>query len=328
MRAVVWLLALAAAPAVRAQTGTGDVVYYGRTFGSDPIPSLDKGYLLYLQHHGRISVYGPDGRLVFDTTVLDSGGSPASVSSAATDSDGTVAVTTAHPVPEGYGGGIAFLDAAGKQVRLVATGRYMPMQLCFDADHFLWAFGWQRGADRNHFEDTQDYFQVRKFSKDGLEVGRYLPRSLFSTKLSPFSAHRGLWWARAAGDRIGAFARSSDSGGQSEWVELDLQGRLIGRWPVGRIPHGGHAYTADGRLFSKTMDARTKSYRLLLFDRTTLAWTPVADLSTGETKDFAQALLLGASGNDLVFAMQSGSQLITVPAGRFPDARVVPAGGR
>lgn len=312
MRAIACLFLALAGAAFAGDGPVEKVIHFGRSFGSDPLPTFDKGYLLYLNRPGNLAVYGPDGMLVFETAVLGPQGRAApGVSNAAIDTDGTVAVTAAFSGPQGYGGGIAFLDPSGKQRRFVETGRYMPAHLCFDQDHFLWAFGWQRDEVVNTTEDHNDYFLVRKFSKDGKEAGAYLPRSLFPGKRNPFSARIGLWQVRAAQDRIGALAFPS-SEHPPEWFELDLDGKLIGRWIIGKRLDGGYAYTADGRLFGKSWDQKSKTRRLVVFDKNAASWSPVEDVSAGAGDDSTKGLLLGADGSKLVFAEQGGSRLIWV----------------
>src|SRR5260370_39691371 len=69
-------------------------VTYGRDYGSRTLPAFDKGYLLFTNEPGGIEVWGPDGRLVFQTILTSPPG--ARVMSVAVDSDGTVAVGDAY----------------------------------------------------------------------------------------------------------------------------------------------------------------------------------------------------------------------------------------
>jgi len=98
----------------------GKVVSFGRTFGTDPLPAFDKGYLLYLKHPADLSVYAPNGVGLFDTTVRDPHGREVRVKSAAIDTDGAIAVASAFSGNQSDWidtGGIAFLDPSGKQTR-------------------------------------------------------------------------------------------------------------------------------------------------------------------------------------------------------------------
>ena len=42
-------------------------VTYGRGYGSRTLPTFDKGYLLFTNEPSGVEVWGPDGRLVFQT---------------------------------------------------------------------------------------------------------------------------------------------------------------------------------------------------------------------------------------------------------------------
>src|SRR4029077_18443446 len=169
-------------------------------------PAFDKGYLLFTNEPSGIEVWGPDGRLVFQTILTSPPG--ARVMSVAVDSDGTVAVGVAYAgALQGYEGGIAILDRSGKELRFVETDRYLPSHVCFDAKHALWTFGWQRNIVQNSTADSQDYFLFRKYSVDGKQLGAYAVRSLFPRPgLEPGYSSLGLWRLRISDDRIGAIA--------------------------------------------------------------------------------------------------------------------------
>ncbi len=281
----------------------GKAVSFGRTFGTDPLPAFDKGYLLYLKRPADLSVHAPNGVRLFDTTVRDPHGREVHVQSAAIDTDGTIAVASAFSGNQSDWidtGGIAFLDLSGKQTRFVPTGGYMPAGLGFDQEHFLWVVG----------QGDKDDLLVRKVSKDGKEVGAYLAQSLFGGL--GFSAGLGLWRVRAANDRVGLLAYAGTDH-ELEWVELNLEGKLLGRWTLGARKDGGYAYTADGRLYGKSWDEKGKP-RLTVFDRAKRSWIPVQDRSGGAGQDLSMHLLLGADQNDLVFT-RDGAQLIWVKSG-------------
>jgi len=308
MCAVVVLLLLLVWPAA-----AGDdqkIAYSGRTFGGDPLPIFDKGYLLFLSSDSNLTVYSPGGMRVSDPIVLDPyGRKVGSVDSAAIDTSGTLAVAVAYWTPQIARGGIAFLDASGNQTRFVPMdGLFQPAQVCFDQNHFLWVFGWHRDGERGAPEEPKDPYLVRKLSIDGKEMGRYLLRSQFG---SPFYSSRGLWQVCAAKDRIGALAQRV--GAHPELIELDLEGRLIGHWPLGKRSNGGYAYTSDGRLFAKRF-AKSGVRELVEFDRNTGAWIAVEDVSAKAGEDFQYGLLLGAEGNQLVFADGPGQRLLWAPA--------------
>jgi hypothetical protein len=176
----------------------------------------------------------------------------------------------------------------------------MPAGLAFDQEHFLWVVG----------QGGKNDFLVRKISKDGKEVEAYLPQSSFGGLA--FSAGLGLWRVRAAKGTVGLLAYAGTDH-ELEWVELDLEGKLLGRWTLGARNDGGYAYTADGQLYAKSWDEKGKP-RLAVFDRAKRSWIPVQDRSVGAGQDLSMHLLLGADQDDLVFA-RDGAQLIWVKPG-------------
>ena len=124
-------------------------------------------------------------------------------------------------------GGIDFRDSSGTLTRTIKTGRYVPAHISFAEDHSLWSFGYQLDAADASRPDQKGYMTVRKYLANGNEAGAYLPRSLFPPGLEPADAG----WQRSssitvAHDRVGLWATSGESGDQTEWVELDLNGNL------------------------------------------------------------------------------------------------------
>lgn len=155
---------------------------------------------------------------------------------------------------------------------------------------------------------NQDGKLVRKYSSDGKLIGSFLARSLFPPGLPP--AGTAVGWIRASHDRIGMMVYPGQIANNPEWIELDLEGNLMGRWKLGPqftadpVTHnetyslGAFAFTSDGRLFAQTNTCPALyhcSDRLVLLDRDTSAWKAVADNPVDGSH-----LLLAADGNDLV----------------------------
>jgi hypothetical protein len=272
------------------------MVMFGRGSQAMSVPAFDKGYLMFITRTGGIEVWGPDGLQRFFATVEKPPG--ASVASLAVDSDGSVAAGIGFSGPQGISGGIAFFDATGKQTRFVVTGKYMPAHVCFDQNHSLWTFGSQRDSSGD-YEETSDYMMFRKYSADGKEVGRYGPRSIVPTRgLEPGGASIGAWRLRVADDRVGALAESGNSGLANQvWIELGVDGHLIGKWPMGRDLQGGLAFTSNGRLCRQTPGKTMPGIEC--FDRGTGAWKNGGDAPVS-------GLLLGAQGDELVFSRDEG----------------------
>ena len=272
------------------------IVMFERGYQSDHVPAFDHGYLLFTERTSGFEVWGPDGLRRFFSFVEDPVG--ASVTSLAVDSDGSVAAGFGYPGPRGYSGGIAYFDPSGKQTRFVDAGKYMPAHVCFDQYHSLWTFGWQRDLSGD-YEEPSDYMMFRKYSADGKEAGRYGPRSIIPVRgLEPGGASIGAWRLRLANDRVGALAESGSSGLANQvWIELGLDGHLIGKWAMGRDLQGGLAFTSDARLCRQTPGKTIPGIEC--FDRGVRVWKGAGDAPVG-------GLLLGAQGDELVFSRDEG----------------------
>jgi hypothetical protein len=277
-------------------TEPAKTVFFGRGSQAMPVPAFDQGYLLFTMRTSGFEVWGPDGLLRFFATVENPPG--ASVTSLAVDSDGSIAAGCAYPGPQSFSGGIAYFDPSGKQTRFVDTGKYMPAHVCFDRNHSLWTFGWQRDSSGDR-EEHSDYMMFRKYSVDGEEAGRYGLRSIMpKTGLTPGAQSLGLWRLRVADDRVGALADSGQTSSENRvWIELGLDGHLIGKWNIGRDLQGGLAFTSDARLCRQTPGKTVPGIEC--FDRRTGVWKNAGDAPVS-------GLLLGAQGDELVFSRDEG----------------------
>jgi hypothetical protein len=124
---------------------------------------------------------------------------------------------------------------------------------------------------------------------------------------------------------------SPGSANNPEWVELDLDGKLQGRWKLGPkhvadpVTHNllhdieGFAFTADGRLFANEMSCLAPhqcSETLVLLDRNTSTWKAVDDNPINHFRN-----LIGADGNEVVLwdrsqANSSGVHLLWFQPGQ------------
>jgi hypothetical protein len=276
---------------------SGKTVIFGHgAYG--PAPTFDQGYLLFTQLMGGpgFEVFGPDGLLRFFTSVENPPG--ASVTSLAVDSDGSVAAGFGFLGQHGISGGIAYFDSSGKQTRFVDTGKYMPAHVCFDRNHTLWTFGWQRDP-LSDYDETRDYMMFRKYS-DGKETGRYGPRSIMpATGMTPGAGSRGMLRLRVADDRVGAVAYYGATSDNRMWIELGLDGHLIGKWPMGGNSQGGLAFTSSARLCRQTPASKAKLPEIECLDRDVGSWKHTGDAPM-------PGLLLGADGDELVFGRNEG----------------------
>ena len=277
-----------------------ELMYNGVFFGNDPLPKFDKGYLLFLKtppNSCRITVYDAAGTLAFSGPIPNPKSDLCSAAGPAVDTDGTVAVSIAFQHSLGHGAGIVLLDRAGKLIRFIDTGRYVPSDLCFDQEHTIWSIGWQRDAVRNSYPDEKDYGIVRRFSLNGAAIGEFIQRSLWPEKGEPGSTGRGLWNMKAAKDQVGALIFHGYSGRTPEWIEWNLKGELLTRAPLKGDLHGGMAYTEGGRLYAQLVDNDQR--KLAVLDAKSREWVPMAGATAGR-------LLLGAQGDDLVYQATGG----------------------
>jgi hypothetical protein len=291
--------------------------------GGCPGLVVDSGYLFELKPSGNapvngFSVFDPTGRLAYQVDIIAPDGSPAHLiprsDAWSADTDGMVLVPMWYG---GYGGnghvkggGIGVLDQGGKQIRFVETGRFLPDAACFGPDHSIWVIGTQftpvREGDAIDHVQREDYNLVRHYSAEGKEIASFLPRSLFAPGLPPGA----VGWIKAARDRIGVMTYPGQLANYPEWIELDLDGKLLGRWKLGaRLTSdpatrdnthalAGFAFTADGRLFAQTFSCPAPNHctnRLESLDRATSTWKPV-DHNPVDGSHF----LVGADGNDVI----------------------------
>ena len=255
------------------------------------LPGFYNGYLFYCQPSHVLTLFAPDGRLILTLPIQGHGNGDAQILSVAIESDTTLAIAWID-FPNA---GIDIRDFYGNVIRTIDTGRYIPSHLAFGEDHSLWSLGWQRKAStKTSVADRQDYSILRKYSPDGKEIGAYLPRSLFPAGLEPGMDQWQIRQITVTGDRVGIEAISGSVGNQREWVELDLDGNLKGRWRLDPTDEFiGVAFTADNQAYVQRRDREAKVYRVLKLNRATSAWEPV---------DASNVTLYGSDGDKLVFA--------------------------
>ena len=136
------------------------------------------------------------------------GNDTVSILNAAIDSDSTTALSRRDEA----GSGIELRDAFGNLLQSINTGRYIPEHLAFGEDHTIWSLGLQTDATKLVYPDRQDYMILRHYSREGKDMGAYLPRSLFPAGLEPGSIG---WQNRAitvTRDRVGVQVYSGNPG--------------------------------------------------------------------------------------------------------------------
>jgi len=254
---MVRLVTLLAVVSVSALSETGPLweVRSSAVIGGSLIPAFYNGYLYSASPPNNLTLFAPDGRLSVNLLLQDHGNSKVNLMAVAVDADGSLAIGWKTQ----SNAGIDLHTPSGDLLRTIDTGRYEPAHLAFARDHALWSFGRQRDAKDPSRSDKQDYAMVRKYATSGKEVGAYLARSLFPAGLEPGME---AWQKHAltiTEDRVGIQAYSGKMGSHQEWVELDLEGNLMGRWNMDHIyEYPGVAFTSDDHAYVTGFDSETK----------------------------------------------------------------------
>jgi len=260
---------------------------------SNHMPGFYNGYLFAAQPRDVLTLFAPDGQELFSLPFEGHDNGLVAIESIAIDSNNTLAVAW----QDRHNAGIDIRDLSGKLVRTIDTGLYVPAHLSFGANHLLWAFGWQRDADDPASSDRRDYPIVRKYSIDGKEMGAYLWKSLIPGALEPGMSG---WQSRAitvTADRVGIEAVSGRVSNEREWLELDLNGNLQGRWkldPQNQFP--GVVFTSDDQAYIHRYNREADLIQVFRLNRTKSTWDLVTSPRVG------LAALYGADGDKLVFA--------------------------
>lgn len=259
-----------------------DVYYQGDLAPWNIAPTFDHGYLAVYGPGRTVSIYSKQGTLALTIPEPPN----ASFSNVAIDDDGTVALV--ESAGNQVNGRIRLLDHAGAPLAVITLGDSQPSFVAFAPDHSIWATVYFPRADDS---PKTDYRILRHYSREGRELGRFLPRASFASNHEPAMPMVGFWRLRVARDRVAALLMLDD---KRIWLETDLDGKEIGRWPVTR-EYWGFALTLDGRAYGQDRAALTR------LDHATGTWTRISDTPSGR--------LLGADGNELVFS-DRGSNIL------------------
>jgi hypothetical protein len=251
-------------------------------------PTFVNGYLVV---YGRnVSVYSPDGTIAYRISPPEHG----FIHNVTVDTDQTAAAAVEVG---GKSGVISIFDRTGSPISVIDTGRYLPSFVCFAPDHSIWATGREQ---RQSLPDKPEYLILRHFSRDGKELGAFLPRSSFEDddRADPVMVVVGLPGLRAANNRIGALLNYGMDLGKALWVETDLNGKEIGRWRV-NIDGYPSVFTPNGAVYARVAGGMSA------LDHATGKWNRVVVHSEGE--------LVGSDGESLVLMTFGTTALRWVP---------------
>ena len=277
---------------------THDVYYQGDLHPLNIAPTFNHGHLVVYDRDHQTAVFGPDGALLYRATARVPGAKWGDAENADVDADGTMAaaVRVTSPSGEAAGGGIALFDRHGTQIRFFETRDFLPTEVAFGSDRAIWTIGWL-GESRSR--QTEDYPILRKYSRDGAELGRFLPRASFPAPDDPLREPLilpvvGLWRLRVENGHVEVMLHR-----QGIWVQTDLDGKETGRWDVG-FNGFPRAITDDGQAW------RVADSQLQVFNRASGSWRPTPFTAPS-------GFLLGADGNNLVFELSDHVALRWVP---------------
>jgi len=257
---------------------------------SSALPGLANNHLYFVDMPDRVRVFSPNGYSSIAIDLDGRGDERSYVDGIAIDSDGTIAIAWATR----WGpSGIEIRDGSGTLLRTLDTGLFMPGSVAFGADHSLWSFGWQRAAKGSQVH-ARDFGMLRRYSAAGKEMAAFLPRSLFPKGLEPGGPQAQEQRIHVMPDHIGLVAFSGDTGGKQEWVEVDFNGNVLGRWRIDGKQFARVTPTSDGNVYATESDPKTQKDIVVRLDRAASAWQPVAIGAKGQ--------LYGADGDQLIFS--------------------------
>lgn len=291
------LLSLALVPVCVAQTPVA-----ARYENLPGVAIYSNGYLLSWNSpkYTQVTLYGRDAKPAFSAPERKD---DSSFVLWAVDSDGVVAgAYLPRHLAEGR---IDLLDLTGNVTRTINTGSYVVQQIVFAPDHTIWTAGYNAGND-----GTQDFNVLRHYARTGEELGQALPWSQISTDFQHpvIGTIRGGTLLYAANDRIGWNAPLHP--GARTWIEVSFSGAVLGKYDL-KTSDGLSlfplAMTASGNVYA--MIFKFHAARFAVLDRSNGVWQEVVGDPSGT--------LIGADGNNLVFAKRDGASttLKLVPSG-------------
>jgi hypothetical protein len=198
-------------------------------YAGQPAPRFANG-MLVARHTpsistSRISRWDTSGRQLPDVNISMPNVARTIVSDAAVHpKSGIVLALTA--VSENNRGAplLLWADQSGKVVRAVETSPFAANRIVFSEDGTLWTFGREFDAG---LRDVPEYNVIRRYDQTGKLIGSTLPRSSFAGKMAPHITSHLV----SSGNKVGILSLT-----KGEWIELDLQGKLLGRWKINPRP--------------------------------------------------------------------------------------------
>ena len=266
------------------------VTAFDKDFSQQPIPRFRNKFVVgYDRGHTRLRMWDAAGNAVLEKELNLPGAAKVAISDIAVSSEGTIAVSASAYSASGQGSAvIAWLNPRGELIRVVVTNPFAARRVAFAPDGTLWAFG--RVFDEN-LRDAAHYSLLQRYDSDGRWIKSALPRSSFPTGGgAPYTN----CFLTVTGDRIAVVSVTA-----SEWVELSLEGEVLGRWPWKLDPDvifTGVALTPNGMLFASLENENLG--HLHRYDRASKSWNVVdTTQARGPREGF---VVLGNDGDAVV----------------------------
>ena len=197
-------------------------------------------------------------------------------------------------------GALWLWNSAGSNIRVIQAPDYVPSYVAFAPDGSIWTTGTQ---DRSNRHTPADYAILRHFSREGSIARRVFAHGhhfVAKGNLPSPSRH----YQPCALPTVGSVCISPGGGRKHHvWIEVDLNGKELGRWLLNTIDGDPAAFTEAGVVYVRSIDG---IYRL---DRAAGKWI-VTSIATPGT-------LVGADGESLVFADRVSPRIYRVPV-TFP----------
>jgi len=229
------------------------------------------------------------------------------------DGDLIATVGVAHSIRGEFAGFLALISPAGVVTKVVRTAPFDGRAVGFAADRSIWVLGLQTAEDRS-VRKAPDHMVLHQYDSDGKLLKQLLPRSSFNCGDGhPALPQGGRAYLVSSADRIGVLT----SPPCREWVELSLDGAVVGRLKLPFMPYvrdpsplpdptrskllTGVAMTRDNQMYASFSDG--EGSRLFRLGRDQGVWEPVQTPGDRETPF---TMLLGSEGDSLVYHSTQG----------------------
>jgi hypothetical protein len=256
-----------------------------------PVPEFRGGRVF--RFDDTLMACAPDGTFAFHAPIQLPGAASVIVNDVGVDPDGTFVVAAAGRQdgrPSSHG--LVMLDGHGIQTGFIDTKEFVPSHVAVADDHSIWVLGFR---NRKPAPSGEDYMILRRYSREGVAVGGYLPRSTFPAGLEP-GAPGSPTALMVAHDSIAVVAVAGNTSAHREIVMLDYARGELGRMPLLDEPRAkvvSFALTSDGQLYG-WRQSRAEGLSVLRFDVAAKTWKGVDPPGACYT-------LIGADGESLVY---------------------------